>query len=260
MLYLFAEIWIWMLVALLVGVLLGWALWGRYKGKFAVMQRDAEAARRMLEEGRPERGEADGAAAGTAVLEARVARLDADLAAANAARVTVERELADARQAAARASAPEPVPAVPQDLATDPAASAPAAPAPSVAVTPASVVPTFSPETPVPAPSRPVATGFASTAGGKLATFLEAPVGLPDDLLVIKGIGEKLNALLTSLGVFHYRQIAAWTDREVAQVDAQLGQFRGRIVRDRWIEQARLLADGRLDAFEAEFGRHHGQD
>jgi len=259
MLYLFAEIWIWMLVALLVGVLLGWALWGRFKGKFAVMQRDAETARRMLEEGRPERVETDGAAAsGTAVLEARVARLDADLAAANAARAAAERELADARQAAARDRAPEPLPAVQQDVPASANVVAPTAPAPAVAVAPASVSPAISPATP--APSRPVAIGFASVAGGKLATFLEAPVGSPDDLLVIKGIGEKLNALLTSLGVFHYRQIAEWTEREVAQVDAQLGQFRGRIVRDRWIEQARMLADGRLDAFEAEFGRHQGQD
>ena len=43
MLYLFAEIWIWMLAALLVGVLLGWILWGRFKGKFAAMQRDNHA-------------------------------------------------------------------------------------------------------------------------------------------------------------------------------------------------------------------------
>ena len=42
---------------------------------------------------------------------------------------------------------------------------------------------------------------------------------------------------------------------DIARVDAQMGNFKGRIVRDRWVEQARLLADGDIAGFEATFGK-----
>ena len=93
------------------------------------------------------------------------------------------------------------------------------------------------------------------------ATGAEAPhpaimaaVGEPDDLLRIKGVGPKLGALLTSLGITRYDQIAAWTDADLAEVDRFLGAFRGRPARDRWIEQARLLASGDTAGFSATFG------
>jgi predicted flap endonuclease-1-like 5' DNA nuclease len=41
----------------------------------------------------------------------------------------------------------------------------------------------------------------------------------------------------------------------VAAIDARMGAFKGRIARDRWVEQARLLASGDTEAFEAEFGK-----
>lgn len=83
---------------------------------------------------------------------------------------------------------------------------------------------------------------------------IRAAVGTPDDLELIKGVGPKLNALLISLGVRRFDQIAAWTREEVAEVDAHLGAFKGRIDRDRWVEQADLLARGEIAAFEARFG------
>jgi predicted flap endonuclease-1-like 5' DNA nuclease len=52
--------------------------------------------------------------------------------------------------------------------------------------------------------------------------------------------------------------MAAWTDADIAAVDAQMGTFQGRIRRDRWVEQARLLAKGDTAAFEAEFGKLGG--
>jgi predicted flap endonuclease-1-like 5' DNA nuclease len=75
-----------------------------------------------------------------------------------------------------------------------------------------------------------------------------------DDLARIKGVGPKLVALLGELGVTSYAQIAAWTDADVAKIDAQLGRFKGRITRDLWIEQAKLLAAGEESAFVARFG------
>lgn len=80
-----------------------------------------------------------------------------------------------------------------------------------------------------------------------------APAG--DDLGRIKGVGPKLKALLASLGVTSYAQIAAWTDEDIARIDAQLGTFAGRAKRDSWVEQAKLLASGDTAAYEAKFGK-----
>lgn len=75
-----------------------------------------------------------------------------------------------------------------------------------------------------------------------------------DDLRYIKGVGEKLNALLISLGVTSYSQIANWTEAEASAINEQLGTFKGRIVRDEWIEQCKLLAAGKTEEFNARFG------
>ena len=68
--------------------------------------------------------------------------------------------------------------------------------------------------------------------------------GKPDDLRVIRGIGPKLQQLLNSMGMFHFDQIAAWTDAELAWVDDNLDGFKGRAGRDHWVVQARVLARG----------------
>lgn len=73
---------------------------------------------------------------------------------------------------------------------------------------------------------------------------LDEPKGQPDDLKKIKGVGRKIEQMLQSMGIYHFDQIAAWTDQEVAWVDANLKGFRGRVSRDNWVEQARLLATG----------------
>ena len=91
---------------------------------------------------------------------------------------------------------------------------------------------------PVPEAVRPVALE-AARAGG------------PDDLKRIKGVGRKLEALLHSLGIYHFDQIAAWGPAELAWVDKHLEGFHGRASRDDWVGQARLLAAGG----ETEFSR-----
>ncbi|MDA7425294.1 hypothetical protein [Thalassococcus lentus] len=80
--------------------------------------------------------------------------------------------------------------------------------------------------------------------GIKPEALTEARGGQPDDLKQIKGIGVKLEKLCHKLGFFHFDQLANWTDQEVAWVDANLEGFKGRVSRDKWVEQARLLADG----------------
>jgi predicted flap endonuclease-1-like 5' DNA nuclease len=83
----------------------------------------------------------------------------------------------------------------------------------------------------------------------------EHPAISADDLKQIKGIGPKLEKLLNSLGVTSYAQIAAWNGADIDSIDAQLGTFQGRIRRDDWPAQARLLAAGDKAAFEDRFGR-----
>ncbi|PKP65640.1 MAG: hypothetical protein CVT85_05090 [Alphaproteobacteria bacterium HGW-Alphaproteobacteria-7] len=88
---------------------------------------------------------------------------------------------------------------------------------------------------------------------------MPAPAPAPaaaDDLTRIKGLGPKLAVLLGELGVTSYAQIAAWSDADVERIDAELGRFKGRITRDQWIEQAKLLAAGDEAAFTDKFGRN----
>ncbi len=77
-----------------------------------------------------------------------------------------------------------------------------------------------------------------------------------DDLGRLKGVGPKLVAALHGLGVSRYDQIAAWSDADIARVDAALPPaFQGRIVRDNWTGQARFLASGDVAGYEGKFGK-----
>ncbi len=76
-----------------------------------------------------------------------------------------------------------------------------------------------------------------------------------DDLRKIKGLGPKMQKLLVSLEVTRYAQIAAWSEADLDDLDTKLGAFAGRPRRDKWVEQARLLATGDTGAYEAEFGK-----
>jgi predicted flap endonuclease-1-like 5' DNA nuclease len=81
----------------------------------------------------------------------------------------------------------------------------------------------------------------------------EARSGRPDQLQRISGIGPKNEKILHALGFFHYDQIAAWTPEQIAWIDDHL-KFNGRIGREEWIEQARLLAADKIDEFNARYG------
>jgi NADH-quinone oxidoreductase subunit E len=74
---------------------------------------------------------------------------------------------------------------------------------------------------------------------------LQAPrEGTGDDLKRIKGVGPKLEALLQSLGIYHFDQIAGWGPAELAWIDGNLEGFHGRASRDDWVGQSKILADG----------------
>lgn len=69
----------------------------------------------------------------------------------------------------------------------------------------------------------------------------EDPPVEPDDLTEIHGIGKVLERTLHRLGIYYFRQIAAFGPGELARVNSQLKDFKGRIEHDDWIGQAREL-------------------
>jgi predicted flap endonuclease-1-like 5' DNA nuclease len=76
-----------------------------------------------------------------------------------------------------------------------------------------------------------------------------------DNLCLIKGVGPKFADALHGLGFYRFEQIAHLTPTEIDRLDPQLGAFRGRITRDRIVEQAEYLARNDIDGFEQRFGK-----
>jgi predicted flap endonuclease-1-like 5' DNA nuclease len=62
-----------------------------------------------------------------------------------------------------------------------------------------------------------------------------------DDLTRIRGVGPHYARLLQELGSGSFAAIAAWTAADCAQIGHHLKVNPGRIERDRWVEQARIL-------------------
>ena len=71
--------------------------------------------------------------------------------------------------------------------------------------------------------------------------------GRVDDLKRIRGIGVLLEKKLNAIGIVGYQQIADWTLQDVDRVSQSL-DFNGRIQRENWVEQARILASQPLMA------------
>lgn len=70
---------------------------------------------------------------------------------------------------------------------------------------------------------------------------LSEPQGEKDELQRIKGVGPKIESTLNMLGIYHFSQIAAFTDENIAWVNSYLS-FKGRIQREKWVAQAKELA------------------
>lgn len=70
--------------------------------------------------------------------------------------------------------------------------------------------------------------------------LLSEPDGREDDLTQIIGLDEDTEKRLNGLGVFHLRQIAAWSPSEARWVEMKLNEP-GRVIRERWPEQAQSL-------------------
>jgi len=88
----------------------------------------------------------------------------------------------------------------------------------------------------------------ATDDGVKPPVLSEPKNGTKDNLCRIKGIGNIIEGKLNDLGIFHFEQIAAWSEDEVKWIDSHLA-FSGRILREDWIGQAKLLATGEETEF-----------
>ena len=82
------------------------------------------------------------------------------------------------------------------------------------------------------------------TIEGDRPDMLSSPRdGIPDDLKEISGIGLKIEDALNDLGIYHYDQIAGWTPENIRWIDNYLN-FKGRVNRENWVGQAKILAAG----------------
>lgn len=240
--FLISEMLVLIILAALLGLLVGWIVWGRRNGAAA----SAERARADLELCRDDiktcqadlkaaRADLDACRKDAAAKDKRISELERDVEKAEA--------LAEAAEVAAMEAAAESV-AVAEAVEADHGAHPvhpQAQPAPAPAPAPA---------------SEPEDRDYDGDGviegegeGVKPASLAEARGGTPDDLKQIKGIGPKLEQLCHELGFFHFDQVAAWTADEVAWVDANLKGFKGRVSRDNWVDQARVLAAGGTTAF-----------
>ena len=177
--YLLTQMFLYMLGAFLLGLLLGWLIWGR---RHLSVQASLDAAQLEIDR-----------------LRAETESLRAQLETCANARRTLERQIAQLTVA-------RPAPA-----------AAPIAAAPPVArIADAPVAPP-----PPPAPPRRVI----------------------DDLKKISGIGRVNEGKLNELGITSFAQIAAWAPEDEARIGNILA-FEGRIEREEWVRQAKILARG----------------
>lgn len=195
-----------MLLAFVVGLLLGWFLWGRLRGELDGLRANFESTR----------GERDR-------LKADTNRLSGELEACGDARADLERQLRGAK--------------------------APGGTVAKAAQAPAALV------------SAPVAAASQAT-GAALAKVNAAEAGSGsskaansserDDLRRLIGIGPVNERRLNEHGVTSFVQIAAWAAADIKKAEEYL-QFDGRIERERWVEQAKLLAAGDEEEFARRF-------
>ncbi|MGX9119118.1 proton-conducting membrane transporter [Mesorhizobium sp. BHbsci] len=252
-----------MLLAFLVGVLVGWFIWGRLRGELDSLRGDMDRTRSERDR-----------------LRADADRLTGELEVCRGARADLERQLGEAqgtKTGATKAAIPAPsaLMATSAPAKTAPAKSTPAktaskygpaktAPATTTSKKPAAAKAAAAPKasaskasaSQASAPKLPASkTGAApksAAPAAKKAATTKAAAGKASNLRRLIGIGPANERLLNGLGVTTYAQIAAWTAADVKRIEETLN-FDGRIERERWIEQAKLLAAGDEEEFARRF-------
>jgi len=101
------------------------------------------------------------------------------------------------------------------------------------------------------AASAQIAAGVEPTPPRPLPA---ASQGLHNDLKRIRGVGVLIEKRLNAMGITRYEQIANWTSGEIDRV-SQVLEFKGRIEREGWVEQARILVNGGQTEFSRRVDR-----
>ncbi|RWD64934.1 proton-conducting membrane transporter [Mesorhizobium sp.] len=222
-----------MFLAFVVGILVGWFIWGRLRGELDSLRGD-------LDRTRSERDR----------LRADNDRLKGELDACGRARGDLESRLRNAP--AAKAGADKAATPAPAALISTPASATASAAAAKAA--PAKPAAPKKPAATKTAAAKPAAKAVApkKAAAAKKAAAPKAAATKADNLRRLIGIGPVNERLLKGQGVTTYAQIAAWTDADVKRIEEVLN-FDGRIAREKWIEQAKLLATGDEAGFARQF-------
>lgn len=228
--YLLLQMLLYMLGAFLLGLLLGWLIWGQLRARLAGAHADLVAARGDTE------------------------RVKSDLSACGSARADLERRLRVSEEAAAglrgeRDRAKAELDACVQARAdierrrdTD------------------GVIVNLRRERDKLKDDLDACGRMRADLEGRLGASGAAPVGImgtpsvaqPDNLRELIGIGPVNERLLHEQGITTFAQIAAWTPEDVERIEKVLA-FDGRIAREHWVEQARLLATGSREEFLRQF-------
>lgn len=93
----------------------------------------------------------------------------------------------------------------------------------------------------LPEPEPRVKPGITQDIFASDRAMLRAQEG--DDLSLIDGIGPFLEKKLNDVGVTTYKQMADWSAADIARITKQIQYFEGRIEKDNWVGQAKILRD-----------------
>ena len=93
-------------------------------------------------------------------------------------------------------------------------------------------------------------TGDAGAPVMAPASLLTERPDQVDDLKEIKGVGKVMESVLNGKGVYLFHQIANFSANDVAWVNEAIEAFPGRIERDNWVGQAQEL-------YRTKYGRSH---
>lgn len=99
------------------------------------------------------------------------------------------------------------------------------------------------------------AEGLSPTAetGGPTPLF-QKQEGPADDLKLISGVGPVLEGKLNAVGITKWSQVATMTPDQITALESSLN-FKGRVARDNWLQQAEVLARGGVEEYRKVFGK-----
>lgn len=239
-------------VFFVIGLIFGFATWGRYKRQTRKLEGEAVAMKEeiaQLKRRVGDRAVKEGPVAAMATETIHMPPRDAAPAAAEPKPVKVEagERPGDFHKPAGlnggKPAAPpvkgkgnSPLGAIitssraPQDETPKPEREAPPSPEPDV-ITVLSDIPEL--------PNK--AAEVLTTEDPRLGLIYKSQPSEFDDLTALKGVAKVLEKRLNDLGIYTYAQIAAWNEAQIQEVSFRLA-FKDRIHRERWVEQARVLA------------------